>query len=137
MLAASQAKEMYDGGRVHIIPTYTLMEGYGALSVITAGVDDIDALVDSATRAAKSIIGSEITRAVRDVSIGGKEIRCGDYISITSGEITSVAKDRDTALLEMLSGVEDIDDYEIITLFVGEDVDDDSRVDITDKIEQN
>ena len=136
MLAAMQAKEMYEGGKVHIIPTYTLMEGYGALSVITAGVDDIDALVESATRAAKSIVGSEITRAVRDVSIGGKQIKCGDYISITGGEITSVASDRDTALLLMLEGIEDIEDYEIITLFVGEDVDDDARVEITDKIEE-
>ncbi len=136
ILAANQAAELYEGGRVHIIPTYTLMEGYGALSVITAGVEDIDALVESATRAAKSIVGAEITRAVRDVTIGGRAIVKGDYISISGGEIRSVAADRDTALLEMLESVEDIDDCEIITLFVGEDVDDDARVEITDKIEE-
>lgn len=135
MLAASTAAEMYEGGRVHIIPTHTLMEGYGALSVITAGIEDIDALVESATRAAKSIIGAEVTRAVRDVTIGGRKIEKGDYITISGGEICSVAKDRDEALLTMLEGVEDMDDYEIITLFVGEDVDDEARVEITDKIE--
>lgn len=135
MLAAKQAAELYDAARVHIVPTYTLMEGYGALSVITPGITDIEVLVKNAERAAKSIVGSEITRAVRDVNLDGKDIKCGDYISITDHKITSVAPDRDTALLEMLAGV-DMDDYEIINLFVGEDVDDDARVAITEKLEE-
>lgn len=134
MLAAKQAAELYTGAKVHIIPTYTLMEGYGALSVITPGITDIDMLCENAERAAKSVVGSEITRAVRDVTIDGREIKTGDYISITGGKITSVAPDRDTALVEMLAGV-DMDDYEIITLFVGEDVDDDARVEITERLE--
>ena len=136
MLAAKQAADMYTGARVHIVPTYTLMEGYGALSVITPGISDIEALVKSAERAAKSIIGSEITRAVRDVTIDGVSIKTGDYISITDGKISSVAPDRDGALLSMLRSVEDMDDYEIITLFVGQDVSDDERVEITEKIEE-
>lgn len=136
MLAAKQAAEIYgEGDKIRIIPTATLMEGYGALSVITPGVTDIDALVASAERAAKGIIGSEITAAVRDVTIDGVDIKRGDYISITAGKITSVAKDRNTALLDMLDSLDDIEDYEIITLFVGEDVSDDARVEITSQIE--
>lgn len=135
MLAARQAAELYTDARVHIVPTATLMEGYGALSVITPGITDINVLVESAERAAKSIFGGEITKAVRDVTIGGVEVREGDYISIAGGKIASVAKDRDTALLDMLESACDMDDYEIITLFVGEDVDDDARVEITDKLE--
>ena len=134
MLAAKQAAELYKNARVHIVPTYTLMEGYGALSVITPGITDIDMLCKNAERAAKSVVGSEITRAVRDVTIDGREIKRGDYISITGSKITSCAPDRDTALLEMLETV-DMDDYELITLFVGEDVNDDDRVAITEKLE--
>ena len=134
MLAAKQAAELYKNARVHIVPTYTLMEGYGALSVITPGITDIDMLCKNAERAAKSVVGSEITQAVRDVTIDGREIKRGDYISITGSKITSVAPDRDTALLEMLETV-DMDDYELITLFVGEDVNDDDRVVITEKLE--
>ena len=135
MLAARQAAELYTDSRIHIVPTATLMEGYGALSVITPGITDIDAIVESAERAAKSIFGGEITKAVRDVTIGGVEVHEGDYISIAGGKITSVAKDRDTALLDMLDSACDMDEYEIITPFVGEDVDDDARVEITDKLE--
>lgn len=136
MLAARQAAELYGGDKIRIIPTATLMEGYGALSVINPGVSDIDAIVSGAERAAKGIVGSEVTRAVRDVTIDSRKIKKGEYISITGGRITSVAPDRDEALIEMLQGIEDMDEREIITLFVGLDVDDGARVAITERIEE-
>ena len=133
MLAAKQAADMYEGARVHIIPTATLMEGYGALSVITPGVTNIDKLVESATRAAKGILGGEITRAVRDVTIGGKHITEGNYIAIVNGEIVATDENREKTIFDMLESV-DMDDYEIITLFAGKDVSDDARVEITERL---
>ena len=126
---------MYEGARVHIVPTATLMEGYGALSVITPGVTNIEKLVESATRAAKSILGGEITRAVRDVTIGGKDIERGNYIAIVNGEIVATDADREATLFGMLDAV-DMDDYEIINLFAGADVSDDARVKITDELSE-
>ena len=35
----------------------------------------------------------------------------------------------------MLAAIEDIEDYEIITLFVGKNITDDGRVEITERIE--
>ena len=136
MLAAKQAQEMYEGSKIYIVPTGTLMEGYGALSVITPGISDIDALVESATRAAKNVIGSEITKAVRDVTLEGFDIKKDNYIAITNGSISAVAEGRDEALFDMLEAVEDIDDYEIITLFVGIEVDADDRVRVTEALEE-
>lgn len=134
-LAANQAAELYKDSKVYIVPTRSLMEGYGALSVITAGVEDMDALVESATRAAKGVLSSEITQAVRDVTIGGKEVKKGEYISITDGEITSVSKTAKSAILDMLSEL-DMDEYEIITLFVGEGVGDGERVELTEELQE-
>ena len=135
MLAAKQAADMYEGARVHIVPTATLMEGYGALSVITPGVTNIDKLVESATRAAKGILGGEITRAVRDVTIGGKHITEGNYIAIVNGEIVATDENREKTIFDMLESV-DMDDYEIITLFAGKDVSDDARVEITERLSE-
>ena len=132
-LAAKQAAEMYEGARVHIVPTRTLMEGYGALSVITPAVTDIKKLVESAERAAKSILGGEITRAVRDVTIGGKEIKEGNYIAIVNGEIVATDECREATLFGMLSSV-DIDDYEIINLFAGAEVSPEARAEITERL---
>ena len=134
-LAAKQAADIYEDAEVHIIPTKSLMQGYGALSVITPGITDIDALVESATRAAGSVIGSEITRAVRDVTINGVEVREGDYIAITDGAINAVSDSPDAAVMAMLGEI-DMDDYEIITLFVGKDVSEDDRAELTERIEE-
>lgn len=134
-LAAEQAARMYDGAQIHIVPTKNLMQGYGALSVINPGVSDVDAVLLSAERAAASVVGSEITRAIRDVTIGGKVIKAGDYIAITDGEITAVSHSANQAALDMLSEL-DMDEYEIITLFVGREVDDGTRVELTELIEE-
>lgn len=134
-LAAKQAAELYTDARVHIIPTASLMQGYAALSVITPGISDINAIVDSATRAARGIVGAEITRAVRTVTVNGKHISEGDYISISESDIVAVSATAEQAVLDTLSTL-DMDDYEIITLFVGESVDSDTRVKLTGILEE-
>lgn len=134
-LAAKQAADMYEGARVHIIPTKNLMQGYGALSVITPGITDIDVLVESIQRAAAGVVGSEVTRAVRDVTINGTEVREGDYIAITDGAINAVSATAEDAVMDMLAEV-DMDDYEIITLFIGKGVSDSERAELTERIEE-
>lgn len=135
ILAAKQAAELYDKAKIHIIPTKNMMQGYGALSVVTPGITDVSSLVESATRAAEGVIGAEVTMAVRDVTLGGREIKKGDYIAISSSAITAVTKSAESAVLEHLDSV-DMDDYEIITLFVGKSVSDIRRVKLTEIIEE-
>ncbi|MBO5338713.1 MAG: DAK2 domain-containing protein [Clostridia bacterium] len=133
-LAANQAAEIYKNANVHIIPTKSLMQGYGALSVITPGITDIEMLVENATRAANSLIGSEITRAVRNVTINGKEIKENDYIAITDGQINVVSDSAKNAVLAVLEDA-DMDEYEIVTLFVGKNISETERAELTEKIE--
>lgn len=134
-LAAKQAAELYDKAQIHIIPTKNLMQGYGALSVITPGITDIDVLVSCIEEAVKSVVDVEITHAVRDVTLNGKEIKTGDYIAISSGEITAVGKTPEEACLGSLESI-DMDKYEIVTLFVGKDVSEQRRVELTEQIEE-
>ena len=134
ILAAKQAAELYDKAKVHIINTRTPMQCYSALSIITPGITDIDSLVDSLNRASANVVGSEITKAIRDVTLGGKEIKKGDYISITNGEISAVAETAENAVMNMLAEL-DTDDYEILTLFVGTQVSADTRDELISAIE--
>lgn len=134
-LAAKQAAELYDKAKVHIIPTKNLMQGFGALSVINPSITDIDSLVESVTRAAEGVIGAEVTMAVRDVTIGGKEIRKGDYIAISSSEIKAVCDSSEGAVLSFLETL-DMDDYEIVSLFVGKSVSESKRSELTELIEE-
>ena len=92
-------------------------------------------MVTSASNAAKNIIDGEITRAVRDVSIGGKDVTEGDYIAISAGEIVAVSETAEDAVIAMLENV-DIDLCEIITLFVGKDVTEEARAELTERLQE-
>ncbi len=133
LLAAEQAASVYEGARIHVIPTKNLMQGYAALSLINPTMTDIDSIILAAKTAADSVADGEITRAVRDVTIDGREIHQGDYIAISGGSILAVSGGAEDAVMDMLSEI-DTDFCELITLFVGADVDADRRVSLTDRI---
>ncbi len=134
ILAAKQAAEVYKGATVHVVGTKSLPEGYSALSVITPGITDVDALIASAEHAASGVTDGEITRAVRDATVNGRVIRKGDYMAISEGEIVSTAESAEDALLAMLDGA-DTDLCELLTLFVGKEVDDERRAAITERLQ--
>jgi dihydroxyacetone kinase-like predicted kinase len=134
-LAANQAAEMYKDAHVYIVPTKSLMQGYGALSVITPGITDMNMLVENAKRAAEGVVGYEVTSAVRNVTIGGKEIQKGDYIAISDGEINVVEKTLHDVVISIFENV-DMDDYELITLFAGASVSESERDQLTEELEE-
>lgn len=132
-MAAKQAAELYTDATVHIIPTENPMQGYGALSVITPGITDIDVLAANAERAAKGVIGCEVARAVRDAVIGGRSVCKDEYMAIVAGEIRAVAPTANEAVCAMLADM-DLDAYEIITLFAGRAVSEADRAALTEKL---
>lgn len=134
-LTAKQASEMWNGAPVHIVPTKTLMQGYAALSMISP-CDAIDVVIKNATDAAANVVDAEITYAVRDAVIGGVSVKRGEYMAISASSIVATAETPEDALLGMLGGVQDMDDYEIISVFVGADVSEDVRADLTEKLEE-
>lgn len=136
LLAAEQAAAVYKDAIVHVIPTKNLMQGYSALSVINPSMNDIDSLLASAKSAAEAVLDGEITRAVRDVKIEGREILEGDYMAISGGKIVATAKTPEDAVMELLS-VSDVDFSELITLFVGREVTAERRVALTDRIAES
>ena len=135
ILAARQAAQMYTGANVHVVNTKNIAQGYSALSVITPGIKDMDALVSSAERAAAGVIDGEITCAVRDANLDGMSVSKGDYIAISEGNVVSVSDTPENALLSMLSNI-DIDLCEIITLFVGNNVSDEKRTELTETLQE-
>lgn len=135
ILAANQAAQLYTDAAVRVVQTKNISQGYSALSVITPGIKDMDALVASAERAAQGVIDGEITRAVRDAVVDGKQISTGDYMAISAGSILAVTDNAEDAVLSMLENV-DVDLCEIITLFVGNSVSHDRRVWLTEQLKE-
>lgn len=135
ILAANQAAQIYADATVHVVHTKNIAQGYSALSVITPGIKDIASLVKSAEHAASTVIDGEITRAVRDATVNGKKVTSGDYIAISEGNIIATADTPEDAVLSMLSSV-DIDLCEIMTIFVGANVSENSRAALTETLKK-
>ena len=135
-LAANQAASLFADSEVYIVPTESIVQGYAALSVITHESDNIESVIKSAISAAKNVISAEITYAVRDAVVNGKSVKKGEFMALCDHDIKATAKNSSDAVIEFLASVEDMDAYEIITLFVGKDVTDDERAEVTEKIEE-
>ena len=133
ILAAKQAAEIYTDARVHVMNSKSLMQGYSALSVITPGITDTEALLESIQRAIAGVVDGEITAAVRDVTIDGREIHTGDYMAISAGRIVATAPTAEEAAMGMLSEA-DTDLCEIITLVVGKTVSEERRAALTEML---
>ena len=90
----------------------------------------------NAESAAGAVIDGEITKAIRSVTVEGRCISEGEYIAISGGSIVANEKTAESALLSMLDEA-DVDLCEVITLFVGHDVNAERRAELTERIAEN
>ena len=135
-LTATQAAQLFERGNVSVIPTKTLSQGYAALSVFNGAVDDLDTQISDVNCAKDAVVSGELTVAIRDSVINGVQVREGEYIGILDGELVTSNEDAIEAMCNMISEIEDIDDRELLTLFVGADVSEDERVEMTEALEE-
>lgn len=136
LLTAHQAAGLWESGDVRVVPTKSFPQGFAALSVFNAVIGDVDDLVADMTDAKDAVASGEITWAIRDTVIGGVQVKKDDSIGILDGELVCSCADEADAMREMLSAIEDIEDREILTLFVGNGVTEDERAAMTEMIEE-
>ena len=127
LLAAKQAAELYEDANVVVLETKTMQEGYGALMVVTDGVDDVETLCDDMRSAAAGVTSCSVTYAVRDASVAGHTIKAGEYLGFLGKQLFANVPDKIACLQTTLQAVEGVDDKEIVTLFYGEGVTDEER----------
>ena len=120
ILAANQAKELTEDKNVIVIPSKTVPQGISAvINYIHDG--DVADNIDKMTEGMKYTKSGEVTYAVRDTVIGGKNISQGNIMGIGDSGIISVCDSVDRAVLEMLEDLVD-DETGIISLYYGADV---------------
>ena len=132
-LVAKQAAAMMPDCDIRVIETKSCMQGYSAISVLTPGITDTDALEESAKRAAESVIDGDVAKAVKDAEIGGFSVKKGDFIARTGGNMVAVEKTAENALLKLLENT-DTDLCELITVFTGKNINAKDIDYITEKI---
>lgn len=119
ILAASKVRDLTKK-KIHVIPSTTMPHGLAAL-VEFDPERQVGELVPAMKRMAGSVSVAEITRAVRDASVAGVEVKKGDAIAILDDEIVAADDDHrevlEAAVKEMAGR-----DAELITLYSGEGI---------------
>ena len=122
ILLSARQVESLTKKRVSVIPTTNVTQAVS----ITVDFDperDPETTVEAMTKALERVRCAEVTRAVRDASLGGRRVAEGDVIGLVDGEL--VACGRDTAAV-LLESIEKLGPQrgELITLYPGADVSD-------------
>ena len=136
ILAAQQAASIVEGKKIVVIPTKTIPQGITAMinfEATRSAKENEDAMVESLS----TVATGQLTYAVRDTSIDGKEIKNGDIMGIGDSGLLAVGKDIDSTLIEMLDEMmKENDEAELISVYYGEDVTEEDAEAVVAKIEE-
>ena len=120
ILAANQAKELTEDKNIIVIPSKTVPQGISAvINYIHDG--DVSDNTEKMIEGMKYTKSGEVTYAVRDTVIDGKNISQGNIMGIGDEGIISVCDTVDKAVFEMLEALVD-DNTGIISLYFGADI---------------
>ncbi len=119
---------------VFVVPSDTLPQGITALLSFNFDAD-FSSNCQAMTEAAQHIQTAEITTAVRTVQIGGVRVREGDYIGLINGNLTIAGQHIESVVQDTLQRM-GIDQYEIVTLYYGEDITADEAQQTAQRIKQ-
>ncbi len=119
VLTARQAAEMASK-QVRVVPTKSIPQGIAALSAFTFTAD-LDTNAEEMAEVASGVRTGEVTRAVRDATIGGVAVAAGEVIGLLDDVLTVSGDDSATVALDLL-GRMDAEHAELVTLYTGADV---------------
>lgn len=120
ILTADQAKHLTEDKNIVVIPSKTIPQGITA--IINYVYDkSIEENVDRMIQEMQKVKTGQVTYAIRDTSVDGKEIKQGDIMGIGDKTILAVGSDVKETTLDLVHQLTD-EDSELISLYYGEEV---------------
>lgn len=119
ILAAEQARELTEDKRIVVIPTKNIPQG------ITAMINFADGMTpeeneEAMTAGLNDVKSGQVTYAVRDTVIDGKEIKAGDIMGLSDKTIENVGTDVVDTTIGLIKGMLN-EDSELVTIYYGEE----------------
>ncbi len=132
ILAANQAKELAKDKNIIVIPSKNIPQGIAALINYSEGspVSDNE---KNMSKEMLNIKSGQVTYAVRDTNMDGRDIKKGDFMGLTDKTIVSVEKSVNEAAIKLVEGLVD-DESELVSLYYGADATEEEAEGIADKI---
>lgn len=134
ILAANQAQALVEDKNIIVIPTKTVPQG---ITAVINYVPDMS-VEDNEMTMCEEILNvktGQVTYAVRDTNIDGKEIRENDIMGIGDKEILSVGAEVEDTTLDMVEQLVD-EESGLISIYYGADVEEAQAQALADKISE-
>lgn len=133
ILAAEAAAEL-TVKEVYVVKSRTVPQGLAAMMRL-APDGDIEQVVKEMEAALEEVQTGEITTATRTVEIDGVKVKEGQIIGMLNGKLMVSSPELEEACLSLLRKIE-MDDYELITMFHGDNIKNDEVEKIAAKIQE-
>ena len=133
ILAAQQAQAL-SAKRVRVVQTKSVPQGVSALLAYNYSAD-LDTNVRAMERGAQGVRTGEITIAVRDVRLNSLEVKSGQVIGLIEDQLKVAGYDVDSVAMDLLAKM-DAAEAEILTLYYGVDVSEESAQALAKLIEE-
>ncbi len=136
VMTAQQTATILEGEvNVIVIPTKTIPQGLSACIMFNPDAS-LDENIDEMKEAMSNVKTGQVTFAIKDTNIDGVEIKANDYMALVEKDIVACVDNKLDALKVCLDKLID-EDSELVTLIVGEDVNDEEVEEIESYIEDN
>lgn len=132
VMAAQQAIEVGDRKAI-VIPTKTIPQGLSALIAFNPEADD-ETNEKQMKASAEQVKSGLVTFAVRDTKKDGLDIKEGDFIALTNGEIVAADEQQFDVVTQLLEDIVSEDDG-IVTIIYGSDGDEEEAGQLADFVE--
>lgn len=134
IMAAQQAKQICKDKNIVVIPTKTVTQG------IAAVINYVPAMTieenEEHMKEAIALVGTaEITHAIRDTMIDGREIKVGDYMSIGDDGLLAVGKDIKQVAADSVRAMAD-EDTAVVTIYYGKEASEEEAKEIAEILEE-
>ena len=120
ILAANQAASLVKDKNIIVVPSTSIPHCISAMITFSPDASPEENL-RVMTDAMNAIRYGEVTYAVRDTSMNGKEIKSGDIMALYDKEIKEVGDNIEEVTLNLIDQMTD-DDCSLITVYYGEDI---------------
>ena len=120
VLAANQASDICEDKKIFVIPSSTIPQGIAAMLSYSEAAEPEENL-ENMKSALGDVKTGEVTFAIRDTSVEGKEIRKNNIMGISDNGIDVVGTEVDQVTKDLVESLVD-EDSGLITLYYGEDI---------------
>ncbi len=132
ILAANQAAELVTDKTLLVIPSKTVPQG---ITAVVNFIPDLTADENEQTmmEEIKNVKTGQVTYAVRDTSIDGKEIHKDDFMGLSDSGLASVGTDKNKVIEELVDSMVDASS-ELISIYYGQDITEEEATAVSDMI---